>query len=295
VLSRESLFENIFIQPAAGDAGGSIGAALAMHHIYFNQPRLALEQTQTTNIAYLGPEFSSKEINTMNKKFKAVFEQSEMDDAFYARIASYLADGKVVGWFQGRMEFGPRALGNRSILGDPRDAGMQRKLNLKIKKREGFRPFAPVVLLEDVRKYFELNHPSPYMLFVAPLVDSIRKATPNNYLNLEWKQKLGVTLSELPAITHVDFSARVQTLTETENQQLYYLLQCFKKETGCGVLINTSFNVRGEPMVCTPTDAYSCFMRTDMDVLVINNFVYIKENQPTANQKQFELVNFEVD
>lgn len=248
-LQNLKIFKNIYVQPAAGDAGGSLGAALATHHIYFENPRKAdpmLDQMQGT---YLGPDFSEKEIEAACKKTKAVYTKISNFSELTKKVAYYLARGHVIGWFQGRMEFGPRALGNRSILADATWPGIQKQLNLKIKNREGFRPFAPSVMAEEASSYFALESPSPYMLFVAPLQDTLAKPLPSTFEKLSLMEKLYVEKSPFPAITHVDFTARVQTVSKEANSQFWSLLEACKKETGHGILVNTSFNVRGEPMV----------------------------------------------
>ncbi|MCB9288023.1 MAG: carbamoyltransferase [Lewinellaceae bacterium] len=285
-LLKEKIFRNIYIQPAAGDAGGAIGAALAAHYIYFEEERKPGGKRDQMRGAYLGPDYSDKEVERMNKKVKAVAVHYSSFEELTEYVASEIANGKVAGWFQGRMEFGPRALGNRSILADPRDPGMQKKLNLSIKNREGFRPFAPSVLAEDAHEYFGLSGPSPYMLFVAPVKEGRRKALPEQFQSLTILDKLHFLRSDIPAVTHLDFSARVQTVDRETNPRFWKLIRAFKEKTGCAVLINTSFNVRGEPVVCTPLDAYRCFMGTDMDVLVINNYFYRKTEQPDWQDKQ---------
>ncbi|WP_227472110.1 carbamoyltransferase C-terminal domain-containing protein [Parabacteroides bouchesdurhonensis] len=234
--------------------------------------------------SYLGPSFSDTHIHLLIRKTNAQCIKLD-NNALYSKVASLLNDGMIVGWFQGRMEFGPRALGNRSILADPRNTCMQKKLNLEIKFRESFRPFAPSILEEDVSKYFDMNETSPYMLKVANISASQRLPLPKNYETLPYLEKLYINRSILQAITHVDFSARVQTVSQQTNPQYYSLLSAFKKLTGCSVLVNTSFNVRGEPIVCTPDDAYRCFMSTGMNYLVIGNWLFAKENQPLQNIK----------
>ncbi|HWB62089.1 MAG TPA: carbamoyltransferase C-terminal domain-containing protein, partial [Chitinophagales bacterium] len=230
--------------------------------------------------AYLGPEFSDNETVLDLRKYKAVYSGYSDFEKMANDVAALINEGKVVGWFQGRMEFGPRALGNRSILGDARNPEMQKKLNLKIKYREGFRPFAPSVKVEDCSDYFDLNADSPYMLIVAPVKEERRKQMPENYYNLPLMERLYVLRSDLPAITHIDFSARVQTIHKDTNERYWKLLDAFKQQTGYSVMVNTSFNVRGEPPVCTPADAYKCFMRTEMDYLAIGNLLLKKEEQP---------------
>ncbi|MGN6477894.1 MAG: carbamoyltransferase family protein, partial [Flavipsychrobacter sp.] len=283
-LAEAGIFKNIYIQPAAGDAGGAVGAALAACHIHEEQPRGNVG-TDAMRAAYLGIEYTDKEIIKVLNRYDAPADHIEDEILLADTIAAEIAAGKVVGWFQGRMEFGPRALGHRSILADPRNPEMQKKLNIKIKFREGFRPFAPLMLQEEAERLFGLQQPSPYMLFVHPIKEQYRKALPDNYQSLSLVEKLYVQRSELPAITHIDFSARIQTVAEDANPQVYQLLHAFKKLTGYGVLINTSFNVRGEPIVCSPDDAYRCFMQTDMDMLVMGNFVLYKEGQPDAGNK----------
>ena len=245
--------------------------------------------------SYLGPSFSTKEIMSMNKKTKAVYENYSSFDTLNKDIAKEISEGKVVGWFQGRMEFGPRALGNRSILGDARNPEMQKKLNLKIKYREGFRPFAPSVLAEDSKKLFDLDVESPYMLLVAPINDSIKKTLPENYYDLPLWERLYTERSTLQSITHLDFSARVQTVHKETNIRYWELINAFKEITGYGLVVNTSFNVRGEPIVCTPYDAYRCFMSTEMDFLVINNFIYKKTDQIDWENKDKWIVKFKMD
>jgi len=291
-LLKENIFENLYIQPAAGDAGGALGAALAVHYMYYDAAKKDVEQMKG---AYLGPAFSNKEIESMNRKTKAVCQKYESFSKLATEVAALLAEGNVVGWFQERMEFGPRALGNRSILGDARNPEMQKKLNLKIKYREGFRPFAPSVLAEDAARYFELETDSPYMLLVAPVAKSHRKDLPGNYHELPLWERLYFERSDIPAITHLDFSARVQTVHRDTNPRYWELLQAFKKLTGTALLVNTSFNVRGEPIVCTPTDAYRCFRSTEMDYLVIGNYLYHKTEQPDWENKEPWQTTFKED
>jgi len=284
-IERAKIFKNIFIQPASGDAGGALGAAQAAYYIFFQQPRTVNTMEDEMLGSYLGPEFSDMEINLDLKKQKAVIEKVEPFDVLATKVAALIAEGNVVGWFQGRMEFGPRALGNRSILGDARNEEMQKKLNLKIKYREGFRPFAPSVLAEDAKAYFDLDCSSPYMLLVAPIAQQRRKPLPENYNSLPLLDRLYTPRSDLQSITHIDFSARIQTVHKTTNPRYYRLLETFKQQTGYSVIVNTSFNVRGEPPVCTPTEAYACFMRTEMDYLVVGNFLLDKKKQPEWNEK----------
>ena len=294
-LLKENIFENIYIQPAAGDAGGSLGAALAIHNLYFKEERRFSKKNDQMKGSYLGPDYSDKEISQMNKKVKANFKYYNDFSEITENISSKLADGNVVGWFQGRMEFGPRSLGNRSILGDSRNPDMQKKLNLKIKYREGFRPFAPSVLAEKSKEYFDLNVDSPYMLIVAPVNKSRRKKVPENYYDLSLWDRLYCERSDLQSITHLDFSARIQTVHKETNDRYHSLIKDFEKQTGFGLLVNTSFNVRGEPIVCSPYDAYRCFMSTEMDYLVIGNFVYSKKEQIDHQNREKWMVKFKMD
>ncbi|MDG5766291.1 carbamoyltransferase [Balneolales bacterium ANBcel1] len=303
LLLRERVFEEVFIQPCSGDAGGALGAALAAAHLYYDIPLTSDKQARnstgskteqqgrhrdTMAGAYLGPSFSDKEIIRMLRHAKAVYRHVADFDELADLVARDLADGKVAGWFQGRMEYGPRALGNRSILADARNPEMQKKLNLKIKFREGFRPFAPSVPAEDAGEYFDLSADSPYMLFTAPVREQHRIPVPDDYHQKPLNEKLYHPRSNLQAITHVDFSARIQTVHEETNPRFAALLRSFKKLTGCALLVNTSFNVRGEPIVCTPEDAWRCFMGTDMDLLVIGNFLMYKTEQPDhANREKW--------
>ncbi len=280
-LLKSGIFKNVYIQPAAGDAGGALGAALAAYHIYFNNPLQKMEgERDQMKGSYLGPEFFNQDIESMSRKYKAKYEYCKEDRELNTKTASILSEGMVVGWVQGKMEFGPRALGNRSILGDPRNAEMQKKLNLKIKYRESFRPFAPSVLAEDCDQYFELQGTSPYMLLVQDVKESRRNTLPTNYNTMNLREKLYFKRSDIPSITHIDFSARIQTVHKDTNPKYWHLIQAFKEKTGFGLLVNTSFNVRGEPIVCTPEDAYRCFMRTEMDYLVMGNFIFSKKDQP---------------
>ena len=290
---REGPFENIWIQPAAGDAGGALGAASIVWHQQEDQQRTVNGKDKMRG-SYLGPRFSEDEVREQLDQHGAVYEQLE-DAALFPRLAEILDSDNVVGWFQGRMEFGPRALGGRSIVGDPRSSKMQSVMNLKIKYRESFRPFAPSVLAERVSDYFELDAESPYMLIVAPVQKNLRVEMSDQQKELFGIEKLNVKRSELPAITHVDYSARVQTVHHDTNPRYYDLLKAFDARTGCGVLVNTSFNVRGEPIVCTPDDAYRCFMRTEMDYLVVNDFLLSKKDQPHWEQDDSWKDEFELD
>jgi carbamoyltransferase len=276
---RDGPFQGLWIQPAAGDAGGAVGAALAAWHQFEAQPRRA-RPTGGDGMqgAFLGPAFSNAEIEQFLKATDAPYVRLS-DAELYTRIAEELAAEKVIGWFQGRMEFGPRALGARSILGDARSPTMQSVMNRKIKYRESFRPFAPSVLRERVADYFALDTDSPYMLLVAPVVEGRRTALTAAQQALWGIALLNVPRSDIPAVTHVDYSARIQTVHPETNPRYYHLLKAFEAKTGCGVLVNTSFNVRGEPIVCTPEEAYRCFMRTEIDTLVLGNCVLDKLDQ----------------
>lgn len=290
---KSGYFDELWIQPAAGDAGGALGAALAGWHISLNKDRIPLPADQMEG-AYLGPEFSEKDVRRMANRYQAVFEYFPDFNQLTERVAEILDHGKVTGWFQGRMEFGPRALGNRSILGDARDPEMQKRLNIKIKGREGFRPFAPAILEEDISLYFCDSLPSPYMLFVSEIRKELRHPLPEDCISLPLMERINCVRSTLPAITHIDLSARVQTVNQRNNRRFYDLLHAFKNRTGCSVLINTSFNVRGEPIVCNPYDAYRCFMATEMDFLVIGNILFDKRQQ-AVSIKPFFSKSFEQD
>ena len=290
---REGPFRDIWVQPAAGDAGGAPGAALAAWDGYHNMPRKATAPDAMAG-SFLGPRFSCADIRSWLDRQGAVYRQLE-DVELFAKLAEVLEQEAVVGWFQGRMEFGPRSLGGRSIIGDPRSAKMQSVMNLKIKYRESFRPFAPAVLAEDVSRYFDLNRPSPYMLIVAPVREELRVPMTEEQQRLFGIEKLHLQRSSLPAITHVDYSARVQTVHRETNPRFHALLSGFRNRTGCGVLVNTSFNVRGEPIVCTPEDAYRCFMRTEMDYLVMENFLLSKTDQPAREKDDAWKNEFELD
>ncbi|GAB4365361.1 MAG: carbamoyltransferase [Calditrichia bacterium] len=284
---RSGLFKDIWIQPAAGDAGGALGAAYAAWHTWKGKERKIIPGTDAMKGSYLGPEFESKAIQNMLIRKGAVFTYFDDFEKLTKVVAQAINQGKVVGWFQGKMEFGPRALGNRSILGDARNPDMQKRLNLKIKFREGFRPFAPSVLEEDIQTYFDLDRPSPYMLLVVPLAETKRKNLPPDYHEWGLYEKLYYPRSEIPAVTHIDFSARIQSVNQSTNPRYWQLIREFKNQTGCSVLVNTSFNVRGEPIVCTPEDAYNCFMKTDMDLLVLGDYLLDKQDQ-LPEQKPME-------
>jgi carbamoyltransferase len=290
---RDSKFERIWIQPAAGDAGGALGAALAAYHIHRGQPREIGNQLDGMNGAYLGPDFSDVDSAGRLDAVGAPYERLD-DGALVSRAADDLASGKALGWFQGRMEFGPRALGNRSIIADPRSPAMQSALNLKIKYRESFRPFAPAVLDEDVSDWFELDQESPYMLLVADVVERRRRKMTAEEQALFGIDKLNVPRSEIPAVTHVDYSARVQTVQRETNPRFHALLTDFKARTGCPVLVNTSFNVRGEPIVGTPEDAFRCFMGCELDTLAVGN-LYLKKSEQDPSLKRDYKGAFEAD
>ena len=290
---RDAKFDNIWVQPAAGDAGGSLGAALCAYHLFQDQPRTLNGGSDFMSGSYLGPEYSDDEIKTrlgaVGGKLSEV-SPTEMIET----VAGALAEGKAVGWFQGRMEFGPRALGNRSILGDARSPEMQKTLNLKVKYRESFRPFAPSVRLEDVSDWFEMDADSPYMLMVADVAKKRQKEMSADENGLFGIDKLNVTRSDIPAVTHVDYSARVQTVTADTNPSYHALLSRFKELTECPVIANTSFNVRGEPIVCTPEDAFRCFMGTELDMLAIGNCILWKDDQDPALKLDYKDA-FELD
>jgi len=287
-LLRKGIYQNIWIQPAAGDAGGALGAAYAAWYIHQGKKRKVDSGYDSMQGAYLGPEFSDIDIIRTARKHDATYRYYTDFDLLCTDVAKFLDQKKVVGWFQGRMEYGPRALGNRSILGDSRQPEMQKKINLKIKYREGFRPFAPSVIEEDMAQYFEMNIPSPYMLLVAQVQQKRCNPYPEAYNRKDLYERLYHVRSDIPAVTHVDYSARVQTVNKDTNYKYWKLINTFKTLTGYGILVNTSFNVRGEPIVCTPEDAYSCFMKTEMDCLVMNNFLFLKneqkKNNPVSNQ-----------
>ena len=292
-LLKEKVFDDIWIQPASGDAGSSLGAALIGWHENLNKPR-KINPDDSMKGSFLGCNFSNKEIIKYLRKIKAPFNEYQ-DEKLFKKIALILAKGKVIGWFNGPMEFGPRALGGRSIIGDPRNKKMQSIMNLKIKYRESFRPFAPSILEEDVFSQFEINNKSPYMLFVSEVKKELCYGMTNEEKKLFGIKKLNIPRSSLPAITHVDYSARIQTVSKKSNPRYYNLINAFKKLTNCPLIVNTSFNVRGEPIVCTPQDAYRCFMRTEMDVLVLQNQILFKEDQPENNDNESWRQQFELD
>jgi carbamoyltransferase len=286
ILLREKIFDNIWIQPAAGDSGGALGAALSVWHLNNKGGRKKFLTGDAMKGAFLGPEFSDIEIEDELKSCGAVYRKFS-ENELIEQVASYLAEEKAVGWMQGRMEFGPRALGGRSIIADPRSPFMQRELNLKVKYRESFRPFAPSILCENVSEWFELYTDSPYMLLVANLQIDKRitlKANENKLLGIE---KLNVLRSLVPAVTHVDYSARIQTVHANTNPRYHALILKFKEKTGVPLLVNTSFNVRGEPIICTPTDAFKCFMGTELDILAVGNYLLIKSDQNERTKSSY--------
>tara|TARA_B110000027_G_scaffold73620_1_gene78463 strand:+ start:15 stop:1028 length:1014 start_codon:yes stop_codon:yes gene_type:complete len=289
---KEKIFDNIWVQPASGDAGGSLGAALALWHIEQKNPR-NVNKVDDMNGSYLGPEYSQKEIEVELINNQANFDILN-DVDLIEKTATRLSLGKAVGWFQGRMEFGPRALGARSILGDPRSSEMQKNLNLKVKYRESFRPFAPSILREDVSEWFDFDTDSPYMLMVANVKKDKTIDMNEKQKELFGIDKLNIKRSEIPAVTHVDYSARIQTVHKETNERYFNLLKKFKEKTNCPVIVNTSFNVRGEPIVNTPTDAFSCFMGTDLDYLVIGNCFLEKIKQKKELKKDYSS-EFELD
>ena len=296
-LLREGPFESIWIQPASGDAGGAVGAALSAYHEYHEKPRvrpLPAPEMDAMQGAYLGPEYTAEEIKAYLDSVGAKYQQLS-NEAFFPEVASQLEKEKVIGWFSGRMEFGPRALGGRSIIGDARSQRMQSIMNLKIKYRESFRPFAPIIKHDKVSEWFEHEGPSPYMLIVAPVCEDKRKIMTDEESQLFGIDKLNVPRSEIPAVTHVDYSARLQTVHPQTNPRFYKLLDAFEEKTDCPLLVNTSFNVRGEPIVNTPEDAYRCFMRTEMDFLVLENFLIDKTLQPNWQESADWKQEFDLD
>jgi carbamoyltransferase len=290
---REGPFKRLWIQPAAGDAGGALGAALAVWHQVLDRPRCGTGEDRMKG-SWLGPDFTDAEIVSYLDQVGAVSEKLS-DDDLADRVARLIADEKILGWFRGRMEFGPRSLGSRSIIGDARSPRMQAQMNLKIKFREGFRPFAPCVLLEHASEYFELDCESPYMLLVAPVAREKRLNTTETQETLWGIEKLNVPRSTVPAITHVDYSARIQTVDAGRHGGFHSMMQRFYELTGCPVIVNTSFNVRGEPIVCTPEDAYRCFMFTHIDALVLGNRLLLKADQPPLAGAAEHLRNFKLD
>jgi len=288
-LLQSKLFRDIWIQPAAGDAGGALGAAYLGWYLWKGEKRQVNKNSDAMKGAYLGPEYHEKDTLGLIRKYNAPYKHFEDFNELTKIVAGKISEGNVIGWFQGRMEYGPRALGNRSILGDARNPEMQKKMNLKIKHREGFRPFAPTVLEEDIQNYFEIENPSPYMLYVVPVKQERLLTLPKTYSEMGLYERLYHPRSDIPTITHIDYSARIQSVNKTTNPKYWSLINEFKNQTGYGVIVNTSFNVRGEPMVCTPDDAFKCFMRTEMDLLVIGNYMFEKSQQKTwINDKNWK-------
>ncbi|MEZ7881006.1 MAG: carbamoyltransferase C-terminal domain-containing protein, partial [Rhodospirillales bacterium] len=290
---RDGAFENVWVQPAAGDAGGALGAALAAYHLHKDGPRTVPQSGDAMQGSYLGPSYDdddvTKRLEAAGAKFETLTEEKMIDIT-----AQALADGKAIGWFQGRMEFGPRALGGRSFLGDARSPEMQKQLNLKVKYRESFRPFAPSVLCEDVSDWFDIDSDSPYMLVVSDVKEDHRRQMTDEENALFGIDKLNVQRSDIPAVTHVDYSARIQTVHAETHPQYHALITKFKELTGCPIVVNTSFNVRGEPIVCTPEDAFRCFMGTDTELLVIGNVILHKDKQDPALKQDYTQA-FELD
>jgi carbamoyltransferase len=293
ILLRSGIFDDIWIQPAAGDAGGAVGCALFTWYQYLNNQRKTDNKSDFMDGAYLGPEFKNRSIESFLKENGYPY-QSLTDEELPDRIADLIANEKVIGWFQGRMEFGPRALGSRTIIGDARSPEMQKTMNLKIKYRESFRPFAPSVRAENISEYFEIDRESPYMLLVASIQKEKQIEISDEEKSYFGLEKLNLVRSEVPAITHVDYSARIQSVTEKTNPRYHEMLTRFNDKYGCPVIVNTSFNVRGEPIVCNPKDAYLCFMRTEMDYLIMGNYLLSKKDQQPLEKdsdwhKEFEL------
>ena len=289
---KDKKIENIWVQPAAGDAGGSLGAALAYWHHELKKKR-SINLIDSMKGSYLGPKFNNEDIKKELKILNANFKECKEDNLLEI-ISKELSEEKTVGWFQGRMEFGPRALGGRSILADPRSTKIQKELNLKVKFRESFRPFAPSIVIEELKNWFDLNKPSPYMLLVADIKKEIQISMTPEQENLFGIDKLNIKRSKIPAVTHVDYSARIQTVHKETNQKYYELLKKFQEKTGCPILVNTSFNIRGEPIVCTVKDAFSCFMGTDLDILVCENIILFKKDQDKSLKKDYRL-DFKLD
>ncbi len=289
ILLRSGIFDDVWIPAAAGDAGGALGAALFVSHQLLGEPRKPNGKDSLKG-ALLGPKFADADIRAFLDGKGVKYHHHAEESSLLEAVARSMAEGKVTGWFQDRMEFGPRALGARSIIADPRSPAMQAQMNLRIKFRESFRPFAPSCLAEDAAEWFELDRESPYMLLVAPVREAKRTALTDEQRQLQndpdLRKRVNVPRSELPAITHVDYSARVQTTSEERNRRYYRLIREFKRQTGCGVIVNTSFNIRGEPIVCTPQDAYRCFLACDMDVLVLENCVLYKTEQPQLGESE---------
>ena len=282
------IFENIYIQPASGDAGGAVGAALAAHYIFNKNPRNLLNTADIMKGTYLGPDYSDSDIEKLIRKYNSKARKFESFDDLIDQVTSHLVSGNTIGWFQGRMEFGPRALGNRSIIADPSNPEMQSELNLKIKYRESFRPFAASVLEEDKNEYFDISCNSPYMLLVSEINRDRKYKLPDNYKDLTIKEKLYHKRSQLNSITHVDYTCRLHTVNKSANEKYWKLINKFKEKTSLGLLINTSFNVRGEPIVCSPEDAYRCFLNTELDILVLENYLFLKSDQNIPDSKEVD-------
>ena len=287
ILLREKIFDNIWIQPAAGDAGGALGAALSIWYLHYKNKRTLTSERDAMKGAYLGPEFSNNEIESKLNECGAVFKKLS-DEELIEEVATALSDEKAIGWMQGRMEFGPRALGARSIIADPRSPNMQKQLNLKVKYRESFRPFAPSVLEEYVNDWFEHDTESPYMLLVTDIKKDKRHTMTEDQDKLFGIDKLNIPRSKVPAITHVDYSARIQTVHSDTNYKYHAVISKFKEKTGCPIIVNTSFNVRGEPIICTPEDAFKCFMGTELDILAVGNYLLLKEDQNQDLKENYE-------
>ena len=287
ILLREKIFDNIWIQPAAGDAGGALGAALSVWYLHHNKERVISSERDAMKGSYLGPEYSDSEIKAELKTCGAVYKRFTKDELI-GEVVAALVDKKAIGWMQGRMEFGPRALGGRSIIADQRSAIMQKQLNLKVKFRESFRPFAPSILREDINEWFEHDTDSPYMLLVADVQKDKCRAMTAEEVSLFGVDKLNISRSSVPAITHVDYSARIQTVHADTNSIYHAMISKFKEKTGCPIVVNTSFNVRGEPIVCSPTDAFRCFMGTELDVLAVGNYILYKEEQDETLKKNYK-------
>ena len=293
ILLKEKIFENIWIQPAAGDAGGAIGAALSIYHIFLNKSRIKHLGGDGMKGSYLGPKFANEDIKKTYNKIGAKFHEFE-NTILIEKIAKALDEGKAIGLMNGRMEFGPRALGGRSIIADPRSENMQKTLNLKVKYRESFRPFAPSILYEELNNWFNLKVPSPYMLLVSDVADSKKLTNSDENKLLFGLEKLNLLRSTIPAVTHVDYSSRIQTVHKETNPFFYKILLKFNELTGCPIVVNTSFNVRGEPIVCSPEDAFRCFMGTELDILVVENILLLKEDQSNDLKENYKL-NFRPD
>jgi carbamoyltransferase len=287
ILLREKIFNNIWVQPAAGDAGGALGAALSAWYLHHNKERVISSERDEMKGSYLGPEYSDIEIEAELQTCRAVYQKLTKDELI-DEVVTALVDEKAIGWMQGRMEFGPRALGGRSIIADPRSGIMQKQLNLKVKFRESFRPFAPSVLREDIKEWFEHDTDSPYMLLVADIQKDKRRSMTAKEVSLFGIDKLNIPRSSVPAITHVDYSARIQTVHADTNSRYHAMISKFKEKTGCPLVVNTSFNVRGEPIVCSPTDAFKCFMGTELDVLAVGNYILFKEEQNETLKKNYK-------